>query len=1164
MFPGGQSYVDFCWSDTAEKDESGDDVDVSRCMFKKKGTIFNCNGHFRYSLPSVTWNDIHNAVKYSGKTWYIKFGEIDLSQAQEKQRRRALLGNTPDPPIGLPYIRCEWGDLGSSLNAPKGDYGDATGRSWKHQRFNNGGEGSNVKYDEYHHDIKNWGYIVSSQGRGNKLVMNWLKCGIYDHIEEGCDGACDDPMIEGKENAMAGLVPYYTFKIRFVMKYCVDNNWKNNEQRCCANGMAGRFCIFVNDSPKQHYDQGNYDRYNTKLLLNGAKPCDFGYCTDGDLPSKLPPPPPPFKLPPMPKKPPVPPGKSSTSQDYADYSEYTPPFPAPPPPSPPPLKAQYQTRSSSCMEKTESFDIANLFGHKGKCDPGNNEVIAGFWYDSCEIEFKNKTTVGVVMRTRCASLEALYDDEKGTCNRHDTDPFIVSGESMGVLEGFPMHCPENQAMQYWSFREDPRAWYVRRNNPGGAMLSMDCCDAPHLHHCSKRSSSCVKNDGSMIAKMMEPERAECNLMNEEVVTGWKVTSDDCPKGYAKVETTCCSTSRPSYTGASDKRYDESTAETARMIVEDEEIVNKNQPDYQEPPPVGGPLFDSIVVQEGASNVDADAVYSGKKNWAEAAHTSIPGDSTCKRKLDSAAAGDLSEALKTCSALGVVSDVQKHDGNKFLKASVTVGISFEGAWGIRAVSRAFTGALVVTHVQSGVEQVVATVDLEPMMAMESQGATSGNLRKAEAYFMSVAGLYKFSFYGAYDTEGDMAALKDSDPSTRPDALLFKQFSHCDARMWTVLNAVNLDQCLAPEEEAAVTTQAASSTALTEKGKMKLPNLDFDGAFLSLKLSMDLMASYFIFQGVFSFLGRTITLDVNIKPGKAEDGGGIHINFKFEWRAGPVFIGSIEGYMGVAPLDLEALIGGDFSALLDVKFMLSVSIKPNFLNLIIMVVEFAIKIVLKIVLMILLIVIEIAQIALEIAMVIVETAQKAVNFAQRSLNAVQRMVNKRADAKRAEENNYVKMEWTNANVLDPLVQRGEEFCEEKLEGHGRDGCYSVNGRRSCMFSMIGTGSLPDNCRQFIANAKNKINEYNGICCGFWKRISRAIQVVLTEVLVMVLLLLLLIPKVILKVAEIILFAVMAVLKLAEAAIHAAIKAIGSFGDMGRVLNKKNRVIKKKFMR
>jgi len=70
--------------------------------------------------------------------------------------------------------------------------------------------------------------------------------------------------------------------------------------------------------------------------------------------------------------------------------------------------------------------------------------------------------------------------------------------------------------------------------------------------------------------------------------------------------------------------------------------------------------------------------------------------------------------------------------------------------------------------------------------------------------------------------------------------------------------------------------------------------------------------------------------------------------------------------------------------------------------------------------------------------------------------------------------------------------------------------------------------------------------------------------TGVLVLVLMLLLLIPKIILKIAEALVFIVKAALTIAQNAILAAIKAIGSFGNMGRVLNRKNRVIKIKFMR
>jgi len=54
---------------------------------------------------------------------------------------------------------------------------------------------------------------------------------------------------------------------------------------------------------------------------------------------------------------------------------------------------------------------------------------------------------------------------------------------------------------------------------------------------------------------------------------------------------------------------------------------------------------------------AAAVYGGKANWPEAALRSVPGTSTCKRRLEDGATGDLSMALQTCSELGDVHERQ---------------------------------------------------------------------------------------------------------------------------------------------------------------------------------------------------------------------------------------------------------------------------------------------------------------------------------------------------------------------------------------------------------------------------------------------------------------------------------------------------------------------------
>jgi hypothetical protein len=111
-------------------------------------------------------------VSHRGQRFYIKFSEIDFSQKKEVQtrRRRRLLGNDPEPPIGDPEIRCTWGDT--------------HGKSGKTRAF---GSSSNTKHTISHWAINRWGPIVDSQGSGNRLVLDFVRCGIYDRREEECE-----------------------------------------------------------------------------------------------------------------------------------------------------------------------------------------------------------------------------------------------------------------------------------------------------------------------------------------------------------------------------------------------------------------------------------------------------------------------------------------------------------------------------------------------------------------------------------------------------------------------------------------------------------------------------------------------------------------------------------------------------------------------------------------------------------------------------------------------------------------------------------------------------------------------------------------------------------------------------------------------------------------
>jgi hypothetical protein len=40
----------------------------------------------------------------------------------------------------------------------------------------------------------------------------------------------------------------------------------------------------------------------------------------------------------------------------------------------------------------------------------------------------------------------------------------------------------------------------------------------------------MKDDASFLSKALSPERVMCRVQSEEVMTGWAITDQDCPKG----------------------------------------------------------------------------------------------------------------------------------------------------------------------------------------------------------------------------------------------------------------------------------------------------------------------------------------------------------------------------------------------------------------------------------------------------------------------------------------------------------------------------------------------------------------------------------------------------------------------------------------------------------
>ena len=96
--------------------------------------------------------------------------------------------------------------------------------------------------------------------------------------------------------------------------------------------------------------------------------------------------------------------------------------------------------------------------------------------------------------------------------------------------------------------------------------------------------------------------------------------------------------------------------------------------------------------------------------------------------------------------------------------------------------------------------------------------------------------------------------------------------------------------------------------------------FDGAFLSMKiggldfsnpmgLADALKEQYIIFSGRFTLMGFCIEIDMSIKPGSMEEGGGLKFSFYFSWSVvGSVSLLELGGHMDLVPMDISKLMVG----------------------------------------------------------------------------------------------------------------------------------------------------------------------------------------------------------------------------------------------------------------
>lgn len=171
------------------------------------------------------------------------------------------------------------------------------------------------------------------------------------------------------------------------------------------------------------------------------------------------------------------------------------------------------------------------------------------------------------------------------------------------------------------------------------------------------------------------------------------------------------------------------------------------------------------------------------------------------------------------------------------------------------------------------------------------------------------------------------------------------------------------------------------------KVKEPDLSIDKI---MDLKSSLMDNYFLLQGRIMFLGLSVEIDMSVIPGKREEGGGVMIAFKIEWKLGPIPLCEIGGNIDFTPLDIEALTSPSEmkATLLDVELALGIYIEPHIINYALAVIDKIIATALSLIVIPLILAIMILQLALDAMIWVLDMAEKALDAIRGFIDSVRR--------------------------------------------------------------------------------------------------------------------------------------------------------------------------------
>jgi hypothetical protein len=286
------------------------------------------------------------------------------------------------------------------------------------------------------------------------------------------------------------------------------------------------------------------------------------------------------------------------------------------------------------------------------------------------------------------------------------------------------------------------------------------------------------------------------------------------------------------------------------------------------------------------------------------------------------------------------------GNAFVEARVVLALAFSADWTIRAQGLGFDGRLQIRR--RG----------ETILAVDA-GEQTGDSVAIETVVNLIPGTYTILAYGVYDAQAEATAREGK----YLPAILFKEPKYCKMTEFTPIKAGALDCVVrtrlnvdpdkirtvvksrvkipASKSETAPNSEELCSVAPTEAS--------YGGAFLNVHFSASDADFHFVFKGQFTLLFLKVTIDVEIKTGSADEGGGIHGRFEggmVDPKSGED-IWKVVGNFDLVPLDLKKITSFDIAALAQTEVSMGIGFVPSKLNDVLAVLERPIKIALKII-------------------------------------------------------------------------------------------------------------------------------------------------------------------------------------------------------------------------